>query len=212
MEKQGIPCAMLVIGKKGETVECPYCREKMKMQEELVGDLVPAGYASVLISPEKQQLIGIRTAPAQKKELKRSLLTSARVAYDPELYQAQIDYLREYRVSQGTLRNRELAFKNLYDSRWEAKRIDVAKSKLIFAGMDEESIKELVEAATADESLLYLKPDGDVLVYVDVFESEAPFLHKGDRVRIDAQSVSGKTYEGMIRSIGSSIDASTRRL
>ena len=74
-----------------------------------MGELVPAGYSSVLISPEKQQLIGIRTFPVQKKALKRSLLTSARVAYDPELYQAQVDYLREYRVSQGTLRNRELA-------------------------------------------------------------------------------------------------------
>jgi len=212
MEKEGKPCPMIVLGKKGETVQCPYCREKMKMEGELVGDLVPAGYASVLISPQKQQLIGIRTMPVQKKELKRSFLVPAGVAYDPELYEMQIEYLKEYRAAQGTLRNRELAFKNLYDSRWEAPRIDQAKAKLVQMGMDDDWIQEIVDNAKADESLLYIKPDGDVWVYADVFESEAPLFHKGDAVRLEASSMSGKTYEGIIHGVGSFIDPATRRI
>ncbi len=212
MEKAGALCPMLIVGKKGETVECPYCRKKIKMQEELSASLLPAGYASILISPQKQQLIGMRTAPVRKKELKHSITAAARVAYDPDLYQAQIDYLREYRAAQGTLRNRELAFKNLQDSRWEAPRIEVAKSKLILMGMDEDSLHELVENAKADEALLYLKPDGDVWVFVYVLESEVPLLRKGDAVRIEVPSMPGKTYEGTIHSIGSAIDPATRRV
>lgn len=210
MEKMGVPCPMLVVGKSGETVECPYCREKIAMLD--ASGSVPAGYASVLISPEKQQLIGIRVAKVQKKPLTRSLLTVARVAYDPELYQAQIDYLVEYRAAQGTLRNRELTFKNLSNSRWEAPRIEVAKSKLILKGMDEESIQELVDSAKADEALLYLKPDGALWVFAEVFETEAHWLRKGDRVLIDVPGVPGKKYEGVIHSIGSIVDAETRRI
>ena len=183
-----------------------------EVKGEVSGAMVPAGYNSVRISPIKQQLIGIRTLPVVKKELKRSLLTNARVAYDPELYRAQIDYLREYREAQGTLRNRELAFKNLQDSRWEAPRIDVAKSKLLLMGMDEDSIREIVENAKADEALLYLKPDGDVWIYAEVFESDALGLKKNDRVRLEVPSFPGKTYEGMIHSIGSNVDMGTRRI
>ncbi|HXV18611.1 MAG TPA: heavy metal-binding domain-containing protein, partial [Candidatus Omnitrophota bacterium] len=93
MDKAGETCPMLVLGEDGETVECPYCSAKIKMHGEYLGTLVPEGYASVLISPSKQQLIGIRTRPVRAQELKRSLRTSARVAYDPALYEAQIDYL-----------------------------------------------------------------------------------------------------------------------
>ncbi len=184
----------------------------LEMQGELTGTFVPAGYASVLISPEKQQLIGIRTLTVQKKALKRSLLTAARVAYDPELYDAQIDYLKEYRMAQGTLRNRELAFKNLQDSRWEAPRIERARSKLLLMGMDDEAIGELVQNAKADESLLYLKPENDVWVFAEVFESEALGLKKGDRVLVQVPSFSDKNYEGMIHSIGSIVDSQTRRI
>ena len=212
MEKAGQKCPMMVVGEKGETVECPYCRQKIKMQGELAGTLVPAGYAEVLISPEKQQLIGIRTAPVESKELVRSVLAPAGVAYDRDLYEAQIDYLKEYRASLGTLRNRELAFKNLYDSRWEAPRIDLAKSKLIQMGMDEVWIQEIVDAGKADESLLYLKPDGDVWVLADVSETEASWIHRDDPALIESPSRPGKTYEGTVHGIGSFIDPATRRI
>ncbi len=185
---------------------------KTDLPGEVSGTMVPAGYASVMIDPQKQQLIGIRTAGVRKKELEHSILTNARVAYDPDLYEAQIDYLREHRTAQSTLRNRELAFKNLQDSRWEAPRIDVARSKLLRMGMDEDSIQELVKSAKGDDSLLYLKPDGDVWVYAEVFESEALNLHKNDRVRLEVPASPGKVYEGMIHSIGSSVDPMSRRI
>lgn len=212
MVKAGEPCPMLVVGKEGEVVECPVCKKNIKIHRELTGTFVPAGYASVLVSPQKQQLIGIRVAPVQAKELKRFLRTPARVAYDPELYQAQIEYLREYRMAQGTLRGRELAFKNLQDSRWEAPRLDVVKSKLLLMGMDEEALAGLVENAKADEALLYLKPDGVVWVYMAVSEADAPHIHKGDLVRIEGSSIPGKSYETRVEHVSSMVDPATRRI
>lgn len=199
--------------------ECPICHmrlvkrveQKIQKSAEPSGAL-PTGYASVVIHPHKQQLIGIRTAVVQKKALIRSLFTPARVAYDPELYAAQVEYLKEYRIAKGTLRNRELSFRNLQDSRWEPPRIEVVKSRLILMGMDEESIQQIVDEAKADESLLYLKPDGNVWVFLEVFESEALLLRKSDRVRFEVPSVPGKAYEGMIHSVGSMVDPETRRV
>jgi Cu(I)/Ag(I) efflux system membrane fusion protein len=212
MEKAGQPCPMLVVGKEGETVECPVCRQKIVVHGELKGTFVPAGYASVLVSPQKQQLIGIRTAPVVKKELHRSLRVPGTVAYDPELYALEVEYLKEYRVAQGTLRGRELAFKNLQDSRWEAPRIEVVKSKLIRMGLDEDALRELVDDAKADETLLYLKPDGDVWAFLTVPESDAPFVHKGDAVRIQAHGVPGKVFEGTAHHVASAVDPQTRRV
>ncbi len=216
-EKALYTCTMHPQIIRDEPGNCPICGMrlvKLRMDQPggVSGTRVPAGYASVIIDPRKQQLIGIRTAPVLKKELERSVLTNARVAYDPELYEAQIDYLKEYRMAQGTLRNRELAFKNLQESRWEAPRIEVARSKLLRLGMDSDSIKELVESAKGDDSLLYLKPEGDVWVYAEVFESEALNLNKGDRVQLKVPSLPDKVYEGMIHSIGSSVDPMSRRI
>ncbi|GEM_PF-632649 len=212
MAKAGEPCPMLVVGTKGETVECPVCQEQIRLLGELSANFVPAGYADILVSPQKQQLIGIRTAPVQRKKLTRSLSVPASVAYDPELYQAQVDYLKEYRIAQGTLRSRELAFKNLQDSRWEAPRIEIAKSKLVLMGMDEGSLSELVENAKADEALLYLKPDGDIWVYADLFESDVPQVHQGDPVRLETSAVPGKVYTAPVHSIGAIVDPATRRV
>ncbi|HXV18788.1 MAG TPA: efflux RND transporter periplasmic adaptor subunit, partial [Candidatus Omnitrophota bacterium] len=120
--------------------------------------------------------------------------------------------LREYRTSLGTLRSRELAFKNLVDSRWEAPRVEVAKSKLVLMGMDDDSIRQLVESSKADDALLYLEPKGPVWVYADVFESEVSWIRKGDRVKLGLSSVYGKSYEGRVHSIGSMVDPATRRI
>src|SRR3989338_461576 len=46
----------------------------------------PQGYASILVTPQKQQLIGIKTAPVEKKKLVKSIRTVGTIAHDPELY------------------------------------------------------------------------------------------------------------------------------
>src|SRR5450830_1682102 len=43
----------------------------------------------VQISPEKQQLVGIKTTEVKKQDLMREIRTIGKIAYDPELYVAQ---------------------------------------------------------------------------------------------------------------------------
>ncbi len=68
MEKSGQPCPMLVIAQKGEKIDCPFCKSHLEGQAEMGTETLPAGYAAVLISPQKQQLIGIQTAAVELKK------------------------------------------------------------------------------------------------------------------------------------------------
>ena len=46
----------------------------------------PEGYAPVLITPQKQQLIGIKTAPAVKRPMTKTIRAVGVIAHDPQLY------------------------------------------------------------------------------------------------------------------------------
>ena len=54
----------------------------------------PEGYAQIMLSPQKQQLIGIKTATVGKKNLIKTIRTVGTIAHDPELYQAQTEYIQ----------------------------------------------------------------------------------------------------------------------
>ncbi len=56
--------------------------------------------AAVYISPEKQQLIGVKKEKVQKRKLSGQILTVGRVAYDPALFTAQQEYLQTLKSSQ----------------------------------------------------------------------------------------------------------------
>ena len=218
-------CPMHPTYRSDKPGSCPICNMKLALlkdepaaavshgeHERLTGERHVPDHAALALSPEKRALIGVRTAAVEKKELKSSLLEPARVIYDRELYDAQVEYLRESRISRGTQRKREIAFANLVDSRWEAPRIDIVKSKLLLMGMDEESLDELVKEGKADPTLLYIAADGGIWAYVEVFEHEAASVRKGDRVRLEVHAVPGKTYESTVHSIAASVDPATRRV
>lgn len=195
---------------------CPICGMRLVPLEEAESgvDDSPMGEGAqrvaVTISPEKQQLIGVTFGTAAVMPLSKIVRAPARVAYDPELYEAQIAYLREARAAEGTLRNRELAYRNLVDSRWEAPRVDQAKAKLVNLGMDEASIQALVKGAKADARLLGVSPDHEVWLYAEVVDQDARLVRKGDRVLLDVPGLSGKPVESMVAVIGEAVDPATR--
>lgn len=53
----------------------------------------PDTHAGVKISTKKQQMIGIKLARVKKEKLFKSINAPGRIAFDPELYTAQSEYL-----------------------------------------------------------------------------------------------------------------------
>ncbi len=86
MLQEGRLCPMLVISSAGEEVSCPVCGTHVSGGEGMAGmaqaEATPAGYAAVLLSPHRQQLIGVRTAPAQRRQMVKQIRAVGRVRVD----------------------------------------------------------------------------------------------------------------------------------
>ena len=200
MMHDGKPCPMLVIAVPGEQVECPVCKERIATGHEghavAKAQATPAGYVSVLISPQKQQLIGIKTSPVTKGEAVKAVRAAGRIAYDPDLYQAQAEYLSALKSS-GT-------------SEWAKSLVESAKTKLTRMGLNPGMIEVLGKAEGPDKSLLYAVPGGDAWVYADVYEYEIPFVKVGDGFQVEVPSAAGARLEGKIQAIDTVVEPATR--
>src|SRR5438477_7404062 len=56
------------------------------------GEGAVPGHAAFTLSPERQQLIGVKTEEVERRPLDVEIRTVGKVAYDPGLYQAFVEY------------------------------------------------------------------------------------------------------------------------
>lgn len=165
----------------------------------------PSGYAPILVTPQKQQTIGIKTAPARKIKMDKTIRTLGRIAYDPELYQAQEEYVQAIQA----LRKAEAGtISEVKDG--ASKLVDSAKIKLKLLGLGSNLIEDIEKSGKPDRSLLYSEAGGTVWLYAPIYEYEMPLVKVGDKVDIEVPAVAGKRLEGTVRSIDSVLDPMTR--
>lgn len=163
----------------------------------------PAGYAPVLLTPQKQQLIGVKTAPAQHRMITKTVRTVGRIAYDPDLYQTQSEYLQSLKSLTDAQANSQS------EAIQEAQRlVDASRMKLRLMGLSDLLIEEMTAWEGPDKSLLLADANGRVWLYAPIYEYELPFVAVGQTVRADVPT--GKVFEGTIRSIDSVLDPATR--
>lgn len=62
-------------------------------ENKKVNSTQPVGHASFNLSEARQQLIGVRTGFVEKKPLFKKIEASGKIAFDPELYTAQAEYI-----------------------------------------------------------------------------------------------------------------------
>ncbi|MBI3316072.1 MAG: efflux RND transporter periplasmic adaptor subunit [Candidatus Omnitrophica bacterium] len=163
------------------------------------------GYASILISPERQQLIGIRTGIVERKEAFKTVRAAGRIAYDPDLYQAESEYLESHK---SFLKAQSGGDASAMD--WSSKLLESAKTKLTRMGLNAGMIQELGTQAGPDKSLLYAVPDGNAWVYADIYEYEIPLVKVGDELNVQVSSSQGKALKGIIRAVDTVVNPSTR--
>ena len=160
---------------------------------------------TVMISQEKQQLIGIKTEPVKTIDLAKVIRASGKIAYDPELVVTQEEFIQALKNEENTKDS------PLQDVIERAKSMtDAARNKLKLLGMSDDQIIELEKSKKAQMNL-YLPGKGEsVWAYISVYEYEIGLVKAGSSVDIDAVAYPGETFHGKVVSINPVLDPATR--
>ncbi len=163
------------------------------------------GHAAITLSPEKQQLIGLKTTVAEKRPLIRSIHATGKVAYDPDLYNALAEY-------QSALDAEQRRPGNLSPEAHESNSalLRAATLRLKQLGLSEKQIDEFSGQNSA--SLLVAQGENKVWVYIQIYENEIGLVKPGQMVDITATAYPGQTFKGVIKSMDPNISAETRSL
>lgn len=149
----------------------------------------PEGYTTVKIHPEKQQLIGVKTANVEKEALIHRVRVVGEVAHDPDMYQAQVEYLKT--------RNYGKALR-------EASRV-----KLEHLGMSSIQIRELEKRNKAKRNLIVSEKDPVFWVYAYFYEADLPKIKQGQRVIVTIPTLDD-VFVGQLKALRAHIDSATR--
>jgi Cu(I)/Ag(I) efflux system membrane fusion protein len=171
-------------------------------------EATPQAHAGVYISPEKQQLIGVKKGKVQVRKLSGRILTVGRVAYDPKLFVAQQEYVQALR-GQRVTQKADLSYLN----KQSQSLLDDMRYKLLLMGMSNAEIEELARRGEPETNLYLPTPqDKQVWVYITIYEYEAGFVKEDLPVRIDTLAYPGETFQGRIVSVTPLLEMATRTL
>jgi membrane fusion protein, copper/silver efflux system len=159
----------------------------------------------VKISPERQQMIGVKTDSVKIRDLMKAVRVSGKIAYDPELAVTQEEFIQALKAEDAI---NDASFKDVID---RVKRLtEAARNKLKLLGMNDDQIAVLEKTRRA-ETNLYLPGKGEIVwAYIAVYEYEISFVKVGDSVEIEAVAYPGEKFTGKIVSVNPVLDPDTR--
>ena len=193
----------------------PEVKSPVPMKDSMGMDYIPVyeeapgaeGSTGFNVSTEKQQLIGLSKEKIGKKHLIHQILAVGKIAYDPDLYLAQEEYLQALKTVNKT-RNSVLASVTEQSN----SLLQAAEKKLLLLGMSKDQITELAKRGSSEENL-YLTASADtVWVYIDIYEYEIGLVKEGMSVEISAVAFPGKIYKGKVDSILPVLNPETRSI
>jgi Cu(I)/Ag(I) efflux system membrane fusion protein len=191
--------------------ECPICHMTLVKKETHPGPAANGPVANsgqgVYIDSRKQQLIGVKKETVEERDLTMRIDTVGKVAYLPNLYMAQQEYLQTIRYQRIT--QSSASDKSSQDSKQNL--AEVTKSKLLAQGMSESQIRQIEQTGRPEVSL-YLPEKEQVWVSITIYEQDAEFVKEGLPVEVEAIAYPGKTLKGKIASIAPILEAMTRTL
>ena len=183
--------------------QCPICGMDLIPVKE-TPKTVSNSPTALTVSGEQEQLIGVKTEKAEKRTMSYTVRTAGKIAHDPELYNAVIEYrlaVRSFKSAEGEARDQAKS------------SLASARVKMLHEGLSEQMIDAFASAKEEPEYLLFAgKKGGKLLVYIQVYESEINYIKEGARVDISAVSFPGSTYQGSILSLDTYVDKDTRTL
>ncbi len=164
----------------------------------------PAGYAPVLVTPQKQQLIGMRTEPVSRRMLTKTIRTVGVVAHDPELYQAQQEFIQ---AQEAWRRAQSSSISEVTEQ--ASRLVESSRLRLRHLGLSEEMIEDVASSIQPDHRLL-LGGRGQFWVYASIYEYELSLIRPGQAVTVEVSALPGQAFTGTVKAIDPMLDAATR--
>jgi multidrug efflux pump subunit AcrA (membrane-fusion protein) len=192
----------------------PEVTSDVAMKDEMGMDYVPVyeeskggSQAGVYISSEKQQLIGIKKEKVQRRILSLQIHTVGRVAYDPELYVAQQEYLQALKAKDSL----EGSSIDLIKQQTKG-LVEAAQRRLLLLGMGQDQIQALVQQGQPQQDLYLLVNQDKAWIYITIYEYEIGLIQKGLPVEIEAVAFPGQVFKGKVAAITPVLDPKTRSI
>lgn len=163
--------------------------------------------APIALSEERRQLIGVRTAVVERQYLESLIRASGRVAFDPDLYNAIIEY-RQALQGQDSVK----------DSPWpdvKKRSEDLVRSsafRLRQMGFSAEQISRLAEQGHDPTNLLLSEKGGTAWIYAQIYEVEAALVKAGQKMDVQSPAFPGQLFSGTVVAVDSILNPETRTL
>ena len=166
----------------------------------------PSSLQTVKISKDKQELIGVKTEVVLKRPLMRMVRTVAKIAYDPDLYVAQEEYIQSLKTVEAT-KNSALASVLAQSN----SLVEASKLKLRLLGLSDMQIEELKTKAESDRGLIISDSlTSYVWAYLTIYEYDLDIVKVGDHVILKIIAYPDEEFQGEIVSIDPVLDMNTR--
>lgn len=166
---------------------------------------LPEGHAPFYLSSKRIQMIGVKYGVVEKRELFKSIEAPGRVAFDPELFTAQNEYVEAMRQLD------RVKDSPISDVKHSAKRmVEASKLRLKILGLSDQQILSLRSTSGQTTNLLFTSPGDDVWIYVELFEMDLPHVDPGQQVKISGGSLVNRELFGRVESVDRVINSQTR--
>ncbi|MFN7952459.1 MAG: heavy metal-binding domain-containing protein [bacterium] len=184
-----------------EPGSCPICgmtltRVAQDENEHVPAPPAPGGaaaddHASFSLAPAREQVIGVRTATVEFRELHRTLHTGGKVAFDPDLYAALADY-RDARDARDAL----TATQTAEDRQRADALLRSASVRLRLLGLSIGQLEALARAGSDPTAMLL--PGQGAWVNADLHAPLVDLPRPGLPVVVTSPSAPGRAFRGQL--------------
>ena len=200
----------------------PSITSKVPMKDPMGMDYIPVyedTEETPTVSEEKKEglvkltqrdiaLLGIKSEPVIPRHLFKEIRTVGRIAYDPELYKAEEEFIQAIKTQKKLAESQIPEVK----TRTEA-LVEAVQLKLRLQGLSEEQINELSQQNEPDRSLIISDEETPyVWVYADIYEYELSWIKIEQPVKATSISFPEEEFSGKIQAIDPVLNPMTRSI
>ncbi len=161
--------------------------------------------AGFILPPNKQDMIGVKRESVVKKNIFKQIHAAGRLAFDPELYTAQNEYIEAIkqlsRVKDSPITDVIQSAKQMIQS---------ARLRLKLLGISDKQIESLSQQDSSDSSLLLNISGEQVWIYADIYEMDLPYVHTGNLAEITASFLGPKKIRGKVVAVDRVLNPNSR--